>query len=198
MQAAAPVAAQLPPPDLVAAVSKAASKGEAFQLAQLMTGAEDRAALAMTRDARGRLALHGAAAKGRLPCLEMLLMAGREEEQVTAADSKGGTPLMLACNGGHAGCVDKLLNQPEPLVRAQLLAADRQGGIALMFACGTGQAGCVKLLLGHQSHVKQQLQAVTTQGDTALMIACREGHEACVKLLLAAGFTEAQCKATDR
>lgn len=118
--------------------------------------------------------------------------------QVIVADNKGGTSLMLACNGGHMECVRALLRQSDALARQQVAAADRQGGTALMFACGAGQAGCVELLLERPAHARHQLEAVTSQGDTALMIACRAGHGDCVKRLLAAGSVEAQCGATDR
>lgn len=72
------------PSALAPAVSKAASRGDVPQLLQLLQDASDegKGALMLERDSRGRIPLHGAAAKGHHACMELLLATEKAAEQV--------------------------------------------------------------------------------------------------------------------
>ena len=80
------------------------------------------------------------------------------------ADRKGWTPLMFACQDGHAKCVRALV-----AVRAQLDIGEEDGWTALMIACQEGHEPCAKLLVDAGASVA----AKAASGLTASQIARR-------------------------
>lgn len=80
-----------------------------------------------TRDARGRSALHEAAAAGHAAICQALLDAGAE---IDARDGEGRTPLLDAARTGASEALDVLL-----AVKADPQASDANGANALHLAC---------------------------------------------------------------
>lgn len=81
-----------------------------------------------------------AAARGEHDKLSLLLAAGASTE---VTDDNGRTPLILACHGGHADCVQRLLSMPG--IRTEL--EDYYGCTALSEAIRQDHAECIRLML---------------------------------------------------
>ncbi|OJJ42502.1 hypothetical protein ASPZODRAFT_1313164 [Penicilliopsis zonata CBS 506.65] len=129
--------------------------------------------------------LHIAATKNRAGVVKVLLAAGvdpltpktREKPGRfcgNAPRSVGHTPLMYACQHGHAEAVAEFLpylTDPETLIRA------------LSWSAGSGHAACVDLIVrypGVDANSKYM-------GETPLFKACNEGSLKTIKVLLRAG-----------
>lgn len=81
-----------------------------------------------------------AAARGEHDKLSLLLAAGVSTE---VTDDNGRTPLILACHGGHADCVQRLLSVPG--IRTEM--EDYYGCTALSEAIRQDHAECIRLML---------------------------------------------------
>jgi len=153
--------------------------------------------------------LFRAAESGDSARVEKLLKSG---DNPVVADKYGNTPLMLACEFGHAKSVGLLL-------RHNALVSDRNhhGEAALIFASVGGHTLCAQQLLdaranvneadaenhtpliraaqfGHDAVVRLLCRrgadvtaSTSTTGDTALMLAARPGHFRAVQFLLVRG-----------
>ena len=134
-----------------------------------------------------------------------------------AREGRGRTPLMLACRGGHQGCVDMLLNSRA--AEGLELTSDEDEVVlmsALHHAIACGHLGIVQTLLRHGANTtggddfgytalhfacgenqpasvaaliehNADLEAATSDGNTALHISCDVGSIACLSVLLTAG-----------
>jgi ankyrin repeat protein len=154
-------------------VADAAEKGNKAAIRSLLQSKAD----VNAKQIDGTTALHWAVRMDDLETADLLLRAGAK---VTAANSEGATPMLLASINGNAAMIEKLIaagadpNAP--------LAKD--GDTALMLTARTGKADAVKVLLDHGAKV----DAKETWGDTtALMWAASELHPAVVKLLIGHG-----------
>jgi ankyrin repeat protein len=130
-------------------------------------------AKANARDARGRSALHEAAAAGHAGICQALLDAGADVE---ARDGEGRTPLLDAARTGAAEALDVLL-----AAKADPLASDANGANALHLACAADNAApelAQRLLaLGIDP------QARDAYGRSALDVAADAGRWSLVALL---------------
>ncbi|KAJ5738435.1 hypothetical protein N7493_001590, partial [Penicillium malachiteum] len=129
--------------------------------------------------------LHKAARRNHPKVVKVLLAAGvnpltpktREAPGRfcgNAPTSVGHTPLMYACNSGHAKVVAEFLpylTDPETITKA------------LFWSAGSGKAACVELILQHATvDVNSKFR-----GETLLYKACLARNLKTVKVLLAAG-----------
>lgn len=130
-------------------------------------------AKANARDARGRSALHEAAAVGHAAIAQALLEAGADIE---ARDSDGRTPLLEAARTAAASALDVLL-----AAGADVRATDANGANALHLACAaeTPSLALVRQLLA----LDVDPLAPDTQGRSALAIAEAAGRWSLVALL---------------
>eukprot|EP00727_Mastigamoeba_balamuthi_P001954 m51a1_g11756 hypothetical protein (961) ;mRNA; r:202717-206299 len=79
---------------------------DAARTEALLSGWGDPSAISVPDEITGETALHLAAAKGRLPLLNLLLM---KHAEVEALDAAGRTPLYAAACNGHTECCVELL-----------------------------------------------------------------------------------------
>ncbi|TNJ27539.1 Ankyrin repeat protein 2 [Giardia muris] len=93
----------------------------------------------------------------------------RTLDYVGYRDLNGTTALMLAAEGGHAGCVR--------LLEGEIGMQDDNGMTALMKAAMKGHSNCVSVL-----ECESEMQ--NNDGWTALMLAAYRGHADCAQLLL--------------
>ena len=126
---------------------------------------------------------------------ELVSFLAHRGADVSAADRRGWTALMMASMEGHLQVAQFLLEQG-----AQVNASDVYGSTALMTACQFGKHDVVELLIDHQANVNAKALAspvlLTKYSDpenwfppgmTALSWACRNGHRTIVELLLEHG-----------
>ena len=151
----------------------------------------------------GATALHVAAREGDDECLALLLdflddrlvaterlpmRVGRDAATAAASDGEralidaaaadGATPLSVACEHGHAGCVRQLLD-----CGACVDKPDCQGATPLLIAAQEGHLDCLQLLLDAGAAIDE----VDIEGFSAMLAACTNGCGACVELLSAHG-----------
>ncbi|XP_066967723.1 uncharacterized protein [Macrobrachium rosenbergii] len=118
-------------------------------------------------------ALHCAASRGHLDCLDCLLsLCGAE---VDTLDSNGCTPLFYAVTLGHADCTQLLLNHSAHPDRQ-----DRKGRTPAHCGAAKGQLETLKLL--HQKGA--DLWKRNVKGDLPLHEACQSGRKDLVMWLL--------------
>ncbi|CAM9391757.1 unnamed protein product [Scytosiphon promiscuus] len=95
------------------------------------------------------------------------------------ADTKGRTPLMVACASGDARMATLLVNGVSP--PASVAARTIEGWTPLMIASGGGRLGVVKVLL----HAGASLHDRDDEfGSNSFMWACGGGHSDVVRLML--------------
>jgi cytohesin len=186
-----------------AAVIKAAGKGDAAELQELLRRGADPDA----DNQHGWTALHAAATKGHGQCVESLVQGGAT---VDAEDGGCSTPLMAAARGGHVEVVRMLLEAGADPARKDEIG-NRGGRTALNRAKRAGKHEVVALLEGwaRQQPRPENLEAAAKAGDlqslrellakgcdpnatnatlwTALHQASQKGHSDCVKVLLENG-----------
>ncbi|XP_064106074.1 protein phosphatase 1 regulatory subunit 12A-like [Macrobrachium nipponense] len=124
-------------------------------------------------DKDGLTALHCAASRGHLDCLDCLLsLCGAE---VDTLDSNGCTPLFYSVTLGHADCTQLLLNHSAHPDRQ-----DRKGRTPAHCGAAKGQLETLKLL--HQKGA--DLWKRNVKGDLPLHEACQSGRKDLVMWLL--------------
>ncbi|KAL3702445.1 hypothetical protein R1sor_020467 [Riccia sorocarpa] len=99
------------------------------------------------------------------------------ETLVSKVDSKGRTPLHLACGKGFEEITKLLLQYPHIYVNTR----DKKGRTPLHLACGKGLEEITKLLLWFPQTLVSELD---NESCTPLHLACREGFQEFSKLLL--------------
>ena len=154
----------------------------------------------VTRDAKGRTALHACAEHGSETVMETLVASGGVAH-LNEQDDTGATALAIAARLGHFRLVRWLCGR-ETLTPCE---PDRYGVTALHKAVSFGQLQCVEALVGDR-RVRACLDqpvgtptvpssyAALTGGETALHLACghsykfhHQMHTRIAKVLLAAG-----------
>ncbi|XP_060523999.1 histone-lysine N-methyltransferase EHMT1 isoform X2 [Cylas formicarius] len=124
----------------------------------------------------GMTALHVAAKCGNTEACELLLRAGFGIRNfVNFQDDGGWTPLVWACENGHADAVKYLM-----LNGADVLLRDVEQNSAIHWAAFGGSTEIVELLLNWGCDV----DAMNVHGDTPLHLSAREDKSECVTLLL--------------
>jgi hypothetical protein len=129
----------------------------------------------------GMSMLYAAAYSGSTDIVKAMTAMGSDPNAaVTAAASRGWTPLLIAAAEGHENTVAALLDAgADPNVKNAL------GRTALMHASVYGFTAIVKLLLARGAD--PNLAPTDGQGWTALMAAARAGHVETVRALLNGG-----------
>lgn len=121
---------------------------------------------------------HLAAVNADTSCLEVLLKS-KSELVFEVADQDGLTPLMLACQHGHANHVKLLLKK-----KVSVLVADQMGRTALHHCVSAPNAKCVPVLVKHEPKL---LQRSDGEGKTPLQLAAQEGSSLIADALLRTG-----------
>lgn len=128
---------------------------------------------------RGVTPLWSAASRGDVDMLRLLLDKGGGRVDVNArVRDVGVTPLVAACEYGHAQVVEALLRVPSIDVEAARLDT---GERPLHAAARAGHVDCLELLLAHGG---PDVNAADAEGLTALGSAAQAGHAAIVERLL--------------
>jgi ankyrin repeat protein len=122
----------------------------------------------------GGTALHWAAAGGHEEILAWLLEQGAQANSKTA---NGTTPLMFACQEGHMGVVQLLLQHTGAQA---LLRTDDNGWTPLHWAADGGHEEMVVYLIAQGA----QTNSRTVSGMTPFMCACKRGHVDVIRVLL--------------
>jgi serine/threonine-protein phosphatase 6 regulatory ankyrin repeat subunit B len=125
-------------------------------------------------DAQGHTALHWAAMSSQEETVAFLLAQGA---QANSRDLSSRTPLMLACEKGHLGVVQVLVQH---MGDQGLEEADENGLTALHWAALGGHEETVAFLLSKGAPANSK----DTDGQTPLMVACLEGHVGVIRGLL--------------
>ncbi|XP_045141638.1 uveal autoantigen with coiled-coil domains and ankyrin repeats [Echinops telfairi] len=126
-------------------------------------------------DVEGRSAFHVVASKGRLECLNAILLHGVD---ITTSDTAGRNALHLAAKYGHALCLQKLLQYNCPTEHADL-----QGRTALHDAAMADCASSIQLLCDHGASVN----ARDVDGRTPLVLATQMCRPTICQLLIDRG-----------
>ncbi|KAJ1452889.1 ankyrin repeat-containing domain protein [Pelagophyceae sp. CCMP2097] len=150
---------------LAAAVRAAAEAGEC-EAVELLLMLDRGAAAPRFADARGRTALHYAAASdaARAPDIVSLLTLAGRGGGVDAADHDGETPVHAACRAGREATLAVLV-----ACGADLVAADLRGGTPLSVAVRFGHVRCVAYL--KEVRVSVAAKASRETADVARIVA---------------------------
>jgi ankyrin repeat protein len=135
----------------------------------------------------GTTALHWAVEADDLELTDLLIHAGAH---VSAANTVGATPLLLATINGNAALIERLITagtDPNALLT-------KSADTAIMMASRTGKIDAVKVLLDHGAQVNAK---ETWGGTTALMWAISERHSDVAKLLIDHGADDLPERASD-
>ena len=133
----------------------------------------------------GGTAVHAAAAGGCVECLRLALPPGiGGRAAITAEDSEGTTPLMLAAASSDGTAAVALLLSMLVGAPKEVSRVDNQGQNACHYAASSGQAASVSALIeacpsivhGHDRH-----------GSTPLHLAAAEGRGSVIRVLLRNG-----------
>lgn len=127
------------------------------------------------QNAQRETALHIAASKGALACMEVLVKHGASCE---VPDTSGWVPLVTALKNFQPEAVNYLLE------RTKLTVVDKDGNSLLHHAAETGDTTMVELLL--EKHA-EMLKKVSNNGATPLHHAARHGHLEITRLFCATG-----------
>jgi hypothetical protein len=111
-------------------------------------------------DGSGLAAIHHAAHRGSVKCLSMLLQAG---VHVDCADSHSRTPLMMACNGGHAAAARLLLKNG-----ASLMLRDTKGKTAADHSKGDEVVELIKSSFGQAFNGRIESQNSYSSSSSSL------------------------------
>lgn len=122
-----------------------------------------------------RRAVHFAALKHQVSCLQMLLNAGA---QLDARDTFGNTPLHYAAEDGDGSLLSLLLNNG-----ASVDSQDITSKTPLMKAARSGKLWAVRRLLSFGANVNVR----DRNDETALHYACRQGSTEILSMLIKAG-----------
>jgi uncharacterized protein len=120
--------------------------------------------------------LFDAARLGRTDVIPALLVGGAD---ISAHDSKGYTPLILASYHGHVAATALLLDQGAPVDQPDAV----RGNTALMGTAFKGYQEIADLLLDRGA----EPNVTNNAGQTALMMASLFGHHAIVDRLIISG-----------
>jgi ankyrin repeat protein len=115
--------------------------------------------------------LCGACSKGEVGRARQILLSGVDVN----GQSRGCTPVYIACQFGHTECLSLLINHG-----AQLEKANNKGITPTSIACQQGHTECLSLLINHGA----QLDKADNEGITPAYIACQQGHTECLSLLI--------------
>jgi ankyrin repeat protein len=126
----------------------------------------------------GRTPFHIAAANG---CVEILEVLREKGAQITKRDLAGNRPLCTACQEGHAGVVEKLLEYGEPLRMSFYTRPSEDSPLCI--ASRAGHLDVVRLLIQKGASVKQRDEF----GYIPLRYAAYYGHPDVLQLLLEEG-----------
>jgi serine/threonine-protein phosphatase 6 regulatory ankyrin repeat subunit A/serine/threonine-protein phosphatase 6 regulatory ankyrin repeat subunit B len=125
-------------------------------------------------DIQGMTALHLAAESGHEETVTYLLGQGA---QANSKAEDGTTPFIMACEAGHMGVVQVLLEHAGPEAFQE---TDNQGLTALHYAASCGKEEIVSFLLGQGAQADSR-----DEDDTApFMMACKEGWVGVARVLL--------------
>ncbi|CAL8068397.1 unnamed protein product [Calicophoron daubneyi] len=122
-----------------------------------------------------RRAVHFAALRHQVSCLQMLLNAGA---QLDVRDTFGNTPLHYAAEDGDGGLLSLLLNNG-----ASVDAQDITNKTPLMKAARSGKLWAVRRLIAFGANVNVK----DRNDETALHFACRQGSTEITSMLIKAG-----------
>ncbi|KAL3307108.1 hypothetical protein Ciccas_014386 [Cichlidogyrus casuarinus] len=122
-----------------------------------------------------RRAVHYAALRHQVSCLQMLLNSGAK---LDARDTFGNTPLHYAAEDGDSGLLCLLLNNG-----ASVDAQDITSKTALMKATRSAKIWAVRKLISWSANVNLK----DRHEETALHYACRRGSTEAINLLIKAG-----------
>lgn len=137
--------------------------------------------------------LHHASKKGSVEAACVLLQHGAE---ISSLNSRGETPLMLACRYGRVKMVALLLARgADPT-----MVSSSDGRTALMHASqgyghGPSHVAAIRRLL---KDGRVPIDARDKEGDTALSMACSSGHTERVRVLLIEGRPDPDIAGTNR
>ena len=120
--------------------------------------------------------LHWACRLDHDDAVEWLLQQPCREAMLAANDSRGMSPLMIACRSNHESIVRKLVQAGGSIEHH----GGRQGMNVLHFVAASGNASLLHLLLpaGHNADLRNAVQ------QTPLHLACRKGHLDAAMLLV--------------
>ncbi|CAN0476827.1 unnamed protein product, partial [Laminaria digitata] len=138
----------------------------------------------------GERALHLAAKRGKLGIVRLLLKRGRADPNVT--DSRGRTPLLLACECPNAYCVEVVSLLLE--AGADPIFADERGYTPLHAVAEYSNGMDLADMLC--TRAPAALDICCSKDDTPLFVACARGHEGMVSKLLSLGSR--QCVPHDK
>jgi ankyrin repeat protein len=124
------------------------------------------------RDTKGYTALHGAAYRGNVRCMQVLIGHGADVEARTL---DGSTPIMIASEMGRLECLKVLIE-----ARADVHAKNSFRRQAMYYASYKGRAECLKLLI----HEGADVNAQDKYGYTPVIYACQQEGLTCLQLLL--------------
>jgi hypothetical protein len=108
------------------------------------------------------------------------ILGENEEINVNWKDSRGLTPLQLACNYGYDKVVAVLLAHPD----IDLNQKTELGASPLLFACSKGHTACIKLLL---KDVRVKVNEYESTGYHPLSYVAYNGHLEVIKWWIASG-----------
>jgi len=147
--------------------------------------AEPAAAPLVPHVGTGDTALIGAARRGLVDEVGMLVGTAEVDVNQTNTDGGGATPLIVAAQEGQTAVVHVLL-----AASAAVDQAATNGTTPLFAACQRGHAAIALVLTDAGAKVNQR----KANGFTPLLVACQEGHVSVIKVLLSAGAQPNQAK----
>ena len=124
-------------------------------------------------DRAGNGLLHVMSVVRNSECVLYLLDHGAD---TTLTNTRGATPLYIACQNGYTEYASLILSKSIETINTPR----NDGATPLHIACQEGYTECVRLLLDHGAVTSLR----TSNGATPLFMACQDGYTECVRLLL--------------